>query len=144
MAMRPPVIVEAAINGNTPKATNPHVPRTPSEITACALECLDRGAAIVHNHNDEPNIGGPATHDHGAIRGGVGAGPGDASGRSPAPHGAWHDRRRADRGPLRASRCPVRDGIAPDGLGRPGIVSIGPMLYGNSVADTDYMFDWCR
>ena len=63
MSRRAPVVVEAAINGNTTKQRNPHVPRTPAEITACALECLDRGAAVVHNHNDEPNVGGPARHD---------------------------------------------------------------------------------
>ena len=29
-------------------------PRTPAEITADALTCIEAGAAIVHNHNDEP------------------------------------------------------------------------------------------
>jgi 3-keto-5-aminohexanoate cleavage enzyme len=60
---RPPVIVEAAINGSTRPSTNPNVPRTPATIAACALECLDRGAAVVHNHNDEPDVGGPPRHD---------------------------------------------------------------------------------
>ena len=32
-----PVIIECAINGATSKATNPHVPVEPSEITADAL-----------------------------------------------------------------------------------------------------------
>lgn len=62
MPVRPPVIIEAAINGATPKRRNPHVPRSPAEITADALACLDAGAAIVHNHNDEPNAGGPWRH----------------------------------------------------------------------------------
>ncbi len=52
-----PVIIEAAVNGGTPKRRNPHVPRTPAEVAADALRCLSAGAAIVHNHNDEPVIG---------------------------------------------------------------------------------------
>jgi 3-keto-5-aminohexanoate cleavage enzyme len=47
-----PVIVEAAINGTTTKARNPSVPRLPEEIAGDALDCLDAGAAIVHNHVD--------------------------------------------------------------------------------------------
>lgn len=46
-------IIEVALNGFTTKAVNPSVPRTPSEITADALACIDAGATIVHNHNDE-------------------------------------------------------------------------------------------
>ncbi len=48
-----PLIIEAAINGATPRAMNPHVPRSVDEITACAVACLDAGAAIVHHHNDD-------------------------------------------------------------------------------------------
>lgn len=57
-----PVIVEAAINGAVSKEENPHVPRTVAEISASALACLDAGASIVHNHNDEPNVGGSGRH----------------------------------------------------------------------------------
>lgn len=53
-----PVIIEAAVNGGTPRRRNPNVPRTPAEIAADGLRCLAAGAAIVHNHNDEPVIGG--------------------------------------------------------------------------------------
>jgi uncharacterized protein (DUF849 family) len=53
-----PVIIEAAINGATPKTRNPEVPRTPAEIADDGLRCLAAGAAIVHNHNDEPVVGG--------------------------------------------------------------------------------------
>ncbi len=49
---RGPVIIEAAINGITQKAANPHVPRTAEEIAADALACFEAGAAIVHNHVD--------------------------------------------------------------------------------------------
>ena len=48
------VILEVALNGTTTRERNPHVPRTPEETTEQALDVLDRGAAIVHNHNDEP------------------------------------------------------------------------------------------
>ena len=37
-----------------PRRVNPHVPRSPAEITSDALACIDAGATIVHNHNDEP------------------------------------------------------------------------------------------
>jgi 3-keto-5-aminohexanoate cleavage enzyme len=47
-----PVIIEAAINGQTSKATNPHVPKEPDEIAADALACLAAGAAVIHNHID--------------------------------------------------------------------------------------------
>lgn len=50
--MADPVIVEAAINGTTTKARNPHVPRRPDEIADDARRCLEQGAAIVHNHVD--------------------------------------------------------------------------------------------
>ncbi len=47
-----PVIIEAAINGATPKERNPHVPITPEEIAADALACFEAGAAVIHNHID--------------------------------------------------------------------------------------------
>jgi 3-keto-5-aminohexanoate cleavage enzyme len=47
---RGPVIIEAAINGSTTKDQNPHVPRSPEEIAADIVACLDAGAAIIHNH----------------------------------------------------------------------------------------------
>lgn len=51
------MVIEAAINGFTPRRRNPNVPLTPDEITADALACLDAGAAIVHNHLDRPGLG---------------------------------------------------------------------------------------
>jgi 3-keto-5-aminohexanoate cleavage enzyme len=55
-----PIIVEAAINGATPKTRNPNVPLTPAEITADALRCFAAGAAIVHNHIDDFSLSGAA------------------------------------------------------------------------------------
>lgn len=55
--MANPVIIEAAINGGTPKSRNHNSPRTPSEIAEVGIACVRAGAAIVHNHNDEPVVG---------------------------------------------------------------------------------------
>ncbi len=52
-----PVIIEAALNGATTKATNPHVPISPEELAADALACLQAGAAIIHVHCSP--VGGP-------------------------------------------------------------------------------------
>ena len=57
-----PLVVEAAINGSTAKDKNPNVPRSIDEIVVTALACVEAGASIVHNHNDEPNWGEPSTH----------------------------------------------------------------------------------
>ncbi|HEU4974106.1 MAG TPA: 3-keto-5-aminohexanoate cleavage protein [Baekduia sp.] len=51
--MEKPCIIEVALNGATTKDVNPHVPRSPAEITADALACIEAGASVVHNHNDE-------------------------------------------------------------------------------------------
>ncbi len=51
-----PVIIEAAINGVTTRQRNPSVPRSPDEITAEAIRCIEAGASIIHNHNDDPVI----------------------------------------------------------------------------------------
>jgi uncharacterized protein (DUF849 family) len=48
-----PVLVEAAINGQTPKSANPNVPRSSAELAADALRCIEAGAAIVHTHIDD-------------------------------------------------------------------------------------------
>ncbi|MGH0032027.1 MAG: 3-keto-5-aminohexanoate cleavage protein [Myxococcota bacterium] len=48
-----PVVLEAAINGETRPERNPHVPRTPERIAEDTFRCLDAGAAIIHAHNDD-------------------------------------------------------------------------------------------
>src|SRR5436853_38236 len=45
-----PVILEVALNGMTPVERNPHVPRSPEEVAADALRCIDLGAAVIHTH----------------------------------------------------------------------------------------------
>jgi 3-keto-5-aminohexanoate cleavage enzyme len=51
--MSAPCIIEVALNGVVKKDVNLLVPRSPAEIVADALGCIDAGATIVHNHNDE-------------------------------------------------------------------------------------------
>ena len=53
--MGQPVIVEVAMNGNLPKRVNPQVPRTPDEVAEQGMACIAEGAAILHNHTDDPS-----------------------------------------------------------------------------------------
>ncbi len=57
------VILELAINGETRKLRNPHVPRSPQEVAAEGIACLARGAGMVHNHIDDPFLTGDAAAD---------------------------------------------------------------------------------
>ncbi|GLZ54608.1 3-keto-5-aminohexanoate cleavage protein [Actinomycetospora sp. NBRC 106378] len=146
------VIVEVAVNGTTDRSTNPNVPRTPAEIATDMLDCLGRGAAIAHNHNDEPMFTADAVH-------------------SPDPYvRAWTPV--VERHPLAllyptmgagARGIPVEqkwahvEELARRGLGGmtlvdPGSVNVGLLgsgacapaavtePYQNSIADTEYMF----
>jgi hypothetical protein len=60
MAAPIPVVIEAALNGATPKSRNPRVPTAPDEIAADALACMTAGAAIIHTHIDDFALTGPA------------------------------------------------------------------------------------
>jgi uncharacterized protein (DUF849 family) len=51
--MSTPVIIEAAINGETQPDRNPNAPRKPEEIIADVFRCLDAGASIIHAHTDD-------------------------------------------------------------------------------------------
>lgn len=55
-----PLIIEVAMNGETPVSHNPHVPRLPAEIGEVGLLCLRQGAALLHNHIDDPMLTGDA------------------------------------------------------------------------------------
>lgn len=59
----PPLVIEAALNGATPKARNPHTPKTPEEIAADALACLAAGASVIHTHIDAYALTGQAAVD---------------------------------------------------------------------------------
>jgi 3-keto-5-aminohexanoate cleavage enzyme len=58
-----PVILELAINGETRKARNPQVPRSPAEIAAEGIACIERGAGLLHNHIEDPFLTGEAAAD---------------------------------------------------------------------------------
>lgn len=45
-----PLIIEAALNGGTPKSRQPHTPKTPVEIATDSLAALAAGAGVVHTH----------------------------------------------------------------------------------------------
>ena len=55
-----PLVIEAALNGGTPKSRNPHVPKSAAEIAGDALACLSEGAAIIHTHIDTFDLKGEA------------------------------------------------------------------------------------
>ncbi len=58
--MRKPVIITCAITGgiHTP-SMSPHLPVTPAEIAASAVDASDAGAAILHLHARDPDTGKP-------------------------------------------------------------------------------------
>jgi 3-keto-5-aminohexanoate cleavage enzyme len=58
-----PLIIEASLNGATSKSLNPNVPYSDDEIVADAVACMEAGAALIHNHTDEPIIGGTGKLD---------------------------------------------------------------------------------
>ena len=53
-----PLIIEAALNGQTPKSQNSSVPYSDDEIVEQAAACMEAGAALIHNHTRERIIGG--------------------------------------------------------------------------------------
>ncbi len=158
--MSKPVVIEAAINGGTPKSRNPNAPRSVEEIAVDAVRAVDAGAAIVHNHNDDPVIVSGARTT--------------AGWHDPQPYiDAWrevlsqrpdtilyptmgsggHDSEIA----VRYSHLPAlhEAGVLGQGLIDPGCVGLGPAdehglpaptdnVYINTYRDARYMFETCR
>ncbi len=58
-----PLIIEASLNGATSKTLNPHVPYSEDELVSDAIACMEAGAALIHNHTEEPIIGGSGKLD---------------------------------------------------------------------------------
>ena len=58
-----PVIIEAAINGETRPERNPNAPRKPEEIIPDVFRCLDAGASLIHAHSDDIRKTGPEATD---------------------------------------------------------------------------------
>src|ERR1700719_7786 len=65
--MTNPVIITLAINGETSKKRNPHVPHKPEEIAADAVACFGAGVAVLHNHMGDINLTGPAAAERYAL-----------------------------------------------------------------------------
>lgn len=150
-----PAIIEAALNGATPKSRNPLVPRTPGEIAIDAVRCLDAGATVIHNHTDDPTFGGSGVHDA-------------------APYiEAWrqilHERPGAILYPTMGSGGPhvtiehrfahhdalAKAGVLGMALVDPGSTNVGladaeglpqpvDLVYWNTYRDVRYMFAWCE
>ena len=148
-----PLIIEAAINGATMPAMQPHVPRTVPEIVADAVACFEAGAAIVHHHTDDGLlVGRHATEPYREAWSAILAAVPDAILYPTMGGGGPHTNVReryahveelADLGLLRLA------------LVDPGSVSLGPLdadglpmaidlVYENTFADARYMFDVCR
>jgi uncharacterized protein (DUF849 family) len=58
-----PLIIEASLNGSAKKSQNPSVPYADDEIVEQAVACMEAGAALIHNHTEEPIIGGTGKLD---------------------------------------------------------------------------------
>lgn len=58
-----PLIIEVSLNGSVKKAQNPNVPYTDDEIVSQAAACMEAGAALVHNHTEDPVFGGTGAMD---------------------------------------------------------------------------------
>jgi uncharacterized protein (DUF849 family) len=65
--MTNPVIITLAINGETSKKRNPHVPHKPEEIVADAVACFGAGVAVVHNHMGDITLTGEAAAERYAL-----------------------------------------------------------------------------
>lgn len=153
MAAGRPVIIEAAVNGGTPKSRNPNVPRSVDEIVADAFACLEAGAAIVHNHNDEAVIGCPIhsaepyVQAYTRIRERVPDAILYPTMGGGAPGVTMAERYAHAETLTRAGH--LRMGLVDPGsvnlgaLGADGLPSVSTGVYLNTYADARYTIDWC-
>ncbi|MEP2988199.1 MAG: 3-keto-5-aminohexanoate cleavage protein [Parasphingorhabdus sp.] len=58
-----PLIIEVSLNGSVKPEQNPNVPYEDDDIVAQAAECMEAGAALVHNHTRDPVFGHTGTMD---------------------------------------------------------------------------------
>jgi uncharacterized protein (DUF849 family) len=147
-----PLVIEAAINGATQKAQNPHVPRTTKEIAADACACLEAGAAIVHNHNDEwltqaRHASAPYAeawarilerHPSAVLYPTMGSGGAHTNIRERYEH----VEELADAGVLRMALIDPGS-VSLGGLDAEGLPAPVELVYQNSFADARYMIDAC-
>jgi uncharacterized protein (DUF849 family) len=151
--MATPLIIEAALNGVTPKDRNPHAPHAIEEIAAAARACLDAGASIIHHHNAEGLLHGRhasapyrevwrsvrATHPQGIFYPTMGGG---------GPHTSIDERyahieELAESGDLELAIIdPGSVNLAP--VGGDGLPLPIDLVYQNTFADVSYMVEVCR
>lgn len=55
--MKRTIMIEAAINGNAMRESNPNIPYSPEEIARDAIATTDAGAALIHFHVRDPKTG---------------------------------------------------------------------------------------
>ena len=61
LSMSRDVFITCAVTGSGgSQDKSPHVPRSPAEIAASAIEAAKAGAAVVHCHVREPDSGAPS------------------------------------------------------------------------------------
>ena len=61
LAINPEVFITCAVTGSgATQDRSPHVPRSPAQIAASAIEAAKAGAAVVHCHVRDPETGAPA------------------------------------------------------------------------------------
>ncbi len=130
------------------------MPRTPTEVTADALRCIDAGASMIHSHTDDPVSGGSGIHD-------------------PAPYlDAWRPILEARPNTLLFPTCPVGQPVTIEqryshvvALAEAGVIAQGPVdpgstnigrieadglppdterVYSNNFRESRYMFETCR
>ncbi|MEP2102054.1 MAG: 3-keto-5-aminohexanoate cleavage protein [Parasphingorhabdus sp.] len=58
-----PLIIEVSLNGSVKPEQNPTVPYDDDDIVAQAVECMEVGAALVHNHTRDPVFGPTGSMD---------------------------------------------------------------------------------
>jgi uncharacterized protein (DUF849 family) len=150
-----PIIIEAALNGATPRKIAPHVPKTVDEIVADGIACLDAGASIIHHHNDEPVLGGDGIHAPGpyaAVWRAIRVHHPDAI-FYPTMGSGRHDIAIEDR--YAHIVALAQTGLLDLGLVDPGTTNIGryaadgtpraeSLVYQNTYADSVYMVETCR
>jgi 3-keto-5-aminohexanoate cleavage enzyme len=148
-----PLVIEAAINGATPKAATPLVPRSVAEIVASARACLEAGATVIHHHNDDGLLEGRhasapyreawtailESHPEAILYPTMGGG---------GPHTTIRERyghveELADAGVLRMALIDPGS-VSLGAIGADGLPVAVDLVYQNTFADVRHMVDVCR
>jgi uncharacterized protein (DUF849 family) len=143
------VIIEAALNGVTSSARNPHVPLTPEDQAKDALACVDAGATVIHTHCADlfvpPEDAARQYAD--AYRPVVAAHPGVVCYPTTGMGATIEERYRhvellADEGLVRAGFCDTGS-VNLGGTGPDGLPPAGTYVYTNTFADVAHKMRVC-